>query len=169
MRKSLLMIGLLFLLTKPQLSMSEPIPSLEESYKMLTQKIVDSLQALSEQRAKITTFENDLQAALESSGVSKKEIAKLRRELLLALKEQSALEKTISGLKENSKRLSRLLMESEETLNQNEDAHLNALKEIRSTHKKELFKARVGGWLKLGGGVIAGTVLSYLALTLLSR
>ncbi len=147
MRGLLLAILLIFLMPVSPI-MSEPIPSLEDSFNLLIQKLNNSLSRLKEQRTKIDNLESALKQAKNSSQTSSKLVKKLQKELTAALKVQQELEQTISMLRDKSKKVSSLLKKSEETLNSNEDAHLADLKKVEKAHKSEIMAARVAGWLK---------------------
>ena len=165
MRNLLLAILLIYLMPVSPI-MSEPIPSLEDSFVLLIQKLSNSLSRLQGQMGKIDSLEKDLKRAKSSSQVSSKLVKKLQKELTAALAQQRELEKTISMLRDKSEKVSSLLKESKETLNNNEDAHLADLKKIEKAHKSEIAAAKIAGWLKFGGGIaiVAGIVLLVLLL-----
>jgi ABC-type transporter Mla subunit MlaD len=164
--KNLLLAVLLICLMPALPIMSEPIPSLEDSFNQLLQKMVNSLSRLKEQRIKIDALEKALKQAKASSQKSSKLAKKLQKELTVALAEQQELEQTISMLRDKSEKVSRLLKDVETTLNANEDAHLANLKKIENAHKAELAAARIGGWLKGLAGIAIGGGITFLILTL---
>ncbi len=164
--RGLLLAILLICLMPVSPIMSEPILSLEDNFNLLTQRMMNSLQRLEQQRMKIDSLEISLKQALDSSTLSQKQLKKLKKELAAALKVQQELEQTISMLRDKSEKVSSLLRESEETLNNNEDAHLADLKKVEKAHKSEIMAATIAGWLKFGGGIAIGAGIMLLVLLL---
>lgn len=163
-----LKIIILFVLSMNLLNLiAEPILDYSGRLKQAETALFGSLKALNEQDLKVIDLEAQLKEALESSLSSAEKIATLEQSLKEAKLQVAALKRTV---KESEKELSRLLALSEtleKTIKDNEKNHLADLERVRKAHLAETFKIRIGGWMKFGIGVAAGTGIAYLIFRLI--